>query len=66
MEQFLGTVAIGGFLLGALATVVAFRGGSDIQLILGALYGLCGITAAAGSAILSRMEKKPTHKEDIP
>lgn len=59
MEQFLGLLAVGGLVLGALATLVAFsHGGSDIQLILGALYGLCGITATAGSAILSRMPKK--------
>ena len=59
MDKFLGLIAVGALVMGAVVSILAFVRGTDIQLILGALYGLCGITALIGSVIITRMNSKP-------
>lgn len=67
MEPLFTIIAVIAFVLGGIATLTAFgQTGSDIQLILGALYGLCGITSLATTALLVRLKSLKPRKEELP
>jgi len=56
MDKLLGLLAVGASFLSGYTTTMAFEEhGSDSQLILGAVFGLCTIVCLIGVAILERM-----------
>lgn len=55
MAGFLGLVAVISYLFAGFIFLVAF-GASDIQFILAGVFATCGTVAAAGAAVVSRLD----------
>lgn len=64
MDKLLGVLGVGAAFLAGYTTAVAFNpNGSDLQLILGALYSLISVICLIGAAVLAHMGSKNTNKE---